>query len=166
VIAIRYAETASDVDAAAALFREYETWHTDKQCFVGFERELAALPFPYVAPDGALFVAATEETDAAGCVALARVRPGVGEMRRLYVRPAFRGRGIGGRLVEAVVAAAESLGCGVLRLQTLPSMEDALRLYRHMGFTPIPAPENAMSGRIYLELPLPASRRPIARIVA
>lgn len=159
MIDIVIAEEPDDVTEVAWLFREYEAWHTDKQCFVGFDKELALLPRPYVMPDGVLLLAKVgEEGRAAGCIALSRLDDERCEMRRLYVRPAFRGQGVGRALVMAVAANAGTLGYRALRLQTLPTMEEARGLYNSMGFAPIAAPSDTYApGRLHLELPLPAA---------
>ncbi len=126
------------VATARALFREYaEAIGTDLE-YQGFAAELAALPAPYVPPRGALLVAQVR-SGIAGCVALRPLDDRTGEMKRLYVRPAYRSWGLGKSLVEAVVDAARRAGYGELRLDTLPSMAAAQGLYRRLGFVEIPA---------------------------
>src|SRR5688572_11216270 len=109
------------VATARSLFREYaEAIGTDLE-YQGFTAELAALPAPYVPPDGALVVAHVG-SDVAGCVGLRPLDGRTGEMKRLYVRPAYRSWSLGKRLVEAVILAARQAGYSELRLDTLPSM--------------------------------------------
>jgi ribosomal protein S18 acetylase RimI-like enzyme len=136
-MAMRQADTPEHVEIVRALFREYaEAIGTDLE-YQGFTRELDALPSPYVPPKGALLLAyAGVET--AGCVALRPIDDGVGEMKRLYVKPAYRKFGLGQRLVQAVIDAARAAGHRELRLDTLPSMTSAQALYRRLGFVEIP----------------------------
>ena len=119
------------------LFREYaDAIGTDLE-YQDFSAELEALPIPYVPPDGALFIAHIGP-DVAGCVALRPIGAGIGEMKRLYVREAYRSFGLGKRLVEAAIHSARQAGYGELRLDTLPSMASAQALYHRLGFIEIP----------------------------
>ncbi len=128
------------VATARMLFREYaEAIGTDLE-YQGFSSELAALPAPYVPPGGALLIAHVGD-DVAGCVALRPLDASTGEMKRLYVRPAFQGMGLGRRLIEALIDSARQAGYRELRLDTLASMESAQALYRQLGFVEI-APYN------------------------
>lgn len=118
---------------ARALFREYaEAIGTDLE-YQGFAAELASLPEPYAPPAGALFI--THVNDAlAGCVGLRPLGGGIGEMKRLYVRPEYRSLGLGKHMVDAVIQAARQAGHRELRLDTLPGMTSAQALYRRLGF--------------------------------
>lgn len=128
----------AQVAIARGLFREYaEAIGVDLE-YQGFAAELAALPAPYVPPGGALFLAHAGD-DVAGCVALRRLDQRRGEMKRLYVREAFRGGGHGRHLVEAVIHAAREAGYAELCLDTLPSMASAQALYRRLGFVEMAA---------------------------
>ena len=133
-------QTPELVAIARRLFREYADAIGVDLEYQGFSAELAALPSPY-APHGVLLVAQVNG-DAAGCVALRRLSDNNGEMKRLYVRPAFRGLGLAKRLVAAVILAARNAEYGELRLDTLPSMESAQGLYRKLGFGEIPPYNN------------------------
>ena len=135
------AQTPELVAVARRLFREYADAISVDLEYQGFSSELAALPSPYESPHGVLLVAHVNG-DAAGCVALRRLNDNTGEMKRLYVRPAFRSLGLAKRLVAAVILAARNAGYGELRLDTLPSMESAQGLYRKLGFAEIPAYNN------------------------
>jgi ribosomal protein S18 acetylase RimI-like enzyme len=146
------ARHAQEIATAAVLFREYADWLGIDLSFQGFEAELASLPGKYAPPTGALILAYSPEGEALGCVA---VRPLEGnaacEMKRLYVRPAARGLGIGAALVAAVIGAAETLGYREMKLDTLPSMPEALALYQRFGFLQIPAYyHNPVRGTVYL----------------
>lgn len=139
------ARTADDVAAVVALFRAYAASLEVDLAYQGFEAELAALPGRYAPPRGALLLARRGGMPV-GCVALRPLGDGVGngeieglcEMKRLYVSPEGRGAGLGRRLIEAVLAEARRLGHREVRLDTLPSMDGAIALYRALGFEPIP----------------------------
>lgn len=135
-IALIQVEGAALVAAARDLFREYaEAIATDLE-YQGFSTELATLPMPYLPPRGALLLAHAG-SDVAGCVALRPLDRRTGEMKRLYVRPAYRRSGLGQRLVEAMIAASRRAGYGELRLDTLPTMAAAQALYARLGFVEI-----------------------------
>jgi putative acetyltransferase len=144
-------------DAIRPLFEEYAASLSFDLCFQGFDRELAELPGEYAPPGGALLLA-TVDGDAAGCAGLRALEPGTGELKRLYVRPAHRGLGLGRRLAEEAVATAHALGHGRLRLDTTPEMTAAHELYRRLGFEEIaPYRENPVAGTRYFELTLTGS---------
>ena len=140
-----------DLEAVRALFREYGTSLDFKVCFTDFERELAGLPGDYVAPQGGLWLARVKG-QAAGCVALRPLGDGVGEVKRLFVRPAFRHVGLGRALAEKARDEARRCGHRALRLETVPVMREAIALYRSLGFQEIPPyREGAGAGVLFLE---------------
>lgn len=152
---IRPAEAPADMATVRALFLEYADWLQVDLCFQGFEAELASLPGKYAPPAGGLWLALVDGA-VAGIVGL---RPlgdeGVSELKRLWIRPGYRGHGLGRRLVETAIGAARAAGYARLCLDTLPVMAEAHALYASLGFQEIPAYyENPESGVRYLELEL------------
>lgn len=156
---IREAATNEDLDAAGLLFREYAAWLRIDLCFQGFEQELANLPGIYANPCGRLILAWADK-EPSGCVALRPLSDTTCEMKRLFVRPAFRGQNLGRRLVERVISDARDIGYTCMVLDTLPFMHSALRLYDEVGFVQrsayydTPLPET-----IFMELRLLPERR-------
>jgi putative acetyltransferase len=140
----------TDVGLVRVLLREYGDALGLDLAFQDFERELAELPGDYVR-----LLAARVDGEPAGCVAVRPLGSGACEMKRLYVRPAFRGRGVGRALAEATIAAARDLGYERMRLDTLPSMGEATALYESLGFRDIePYRFNPVLGARYLEVTL------------
>lgn len=129
----------ADRAALVALLKAYEAGIGISLDFQSFDAELAALPGKYVPPDGALLMARNEAGELLGTVALRGFdrAEGICEMKRLYVAPAGRGQGLGRKLAEAAIAHARLLGYRAMRLDTLPSMQDAQRLYEVLGFREI-----------------------------
>jgi ribosomal protein S18 acetylase RimI-like enzyme len=155
---MRQASTPADLDAARAIVREYADGLGIDLCFQGIDEELAGLPGEYAPPRGALLLAEVDGA-IAGCVALRPLDtsdyPGAAEMKRLYVRKAFRGFGLGRQLAEAVLDAARQAGHACVLLDTLSDMEAARALYEDLGFEPIePYYHNPIAGAHYLKVDL------------
>jgi putative acetyltransferase len=157
---IIHADCGRDIDRARELFEEYEAWLEIDLCFQNFEMELAELPGKYAPPDGRL-VLAVVEGNVAGCVALRKIDVGICEIKRLFLRPAFRGRGLGRQLAEVIIQEAKQIGYERMRLDTLPpKMNDAIALYRSLGFKEIePYYTNPVPGAKFMDLDLVSEAR-------
>jgi putative acetyltransferase len=148
------AHDADHLPAVRGLLQEYAADMGLNFCFQGFSEELAALPGKYAPPDGRLLLAECDGLPAA-CVAMRKIADGVCEMKRLYVRPAFRGRGFGRTLAEAVIMSARDVGYRAMKLDTLASMKTAVTLYESLGFRRTAAYyENPLPNVVYFELQL------------
>ena len=148
-----------DLEIARELFREYAEGLGIDLSFQGFQEEVRDLPGAYAPPQGALLLAQGETgagtPGALGCVAVRRLDALTAEMKRLYLRPAARGRGLGRALAEAALAEARRLGYRRVRLDTLPGMEAAQAIYRELGFREIAAYRvNPVPGARFLEIEL------------
>ena len=154
-VTITQATEAEQIVQARALFQEYAASLNFDLCFQSFDKELAGLPGKYAAPRGRLLLAECEGK-AAGCVALRPLEDGIREMKRLFVRPAFRGKRLGRALAERIIDEARSVGYTCMRLDTVPStMASAVALYRELGFVEIPPYcVNPIEGALYFELAL------------
>lgn len=148
--------SAEELKATSEIFREYATSLNFDLCFQDFESEISNLPGDYAAPRGALLIAKVEGA-LAGCCAL---RPldssdyvNAAEMKRLYVRPAFRGLGLGRQLAEAILDEARIGGYDSVLLDTLDDMEIARAMYEELGFKEIPPYyHNPLAGAHYLKV--------------
>lgn len=149
------AQSDDDIQHARALFEEYASGISISLCFQNFDRELKNLPGAYAPPDGRLLLA-TEDDQLAGCIALRKLGGSVCEMKRLFVRPAYRGKRLGKVLVESIIDEARKLGYTTMRLDTLPGrMDKAIALYQSIGFVEIgPYCENPVEGAKFMELDL------------
>lgn len=144
----------ADLAEVRLMFREYVEWLGIDLSFQNFETELAQLPGDYAPPNGRLLIAEIEGR-AAGCVALRRLDQSICEMKRLYIRPEFRGAGLGRKLVTAIMAEGRAIGYRRMRLDTLPQMGAAQALYESLGFREIEAYRyNPVPGTLFLEAEL------------
>jgi putative acetyltransferase len=149
------AESPTQIAAIRELFVEYAKSLGFSLCFQNFDQELAGLPGDYTRPDGRLLLA-IYNGKYAGCVALHKINHEVCEMKRLYVRAEFRGKGLGRELAERIIAVARQIGYKKLRLDTVePKMKIAVAMYRQLGFREIPPYRpNPIAGALYMELEL------------
>jgi putative acetyltransferase len=149
------AESPAQIAQARELFLEYAQSLGFSLCFQSFDEELEELPGEYAPPEGRLLLAEYDGPPA-GCVALHMLEPGICEMKRLYLRPQFRGKGLGRALAERIIAEARQIGYHRMRLDTVePVMRDAVAMYRKLGFSEIaPYRPNPIAGAIYMELEL------------
>lgn len=153
-VEIGIAGDPADLSAVRALFEEYAAWLEVDLCFQGFSDELASLPGKYAPPDGRLYLA-TIDAQPAGCIALKRLDEKTAEVKRLYVRPDFRGRGLGLSLARRVIEDARSIGYRSLVLDTLERMSSARKIYKALGFRRItPYYVNPLEGVVYMRLDL------------
>lgn len=152
---IKEVKTQKDIKAIQSLFLEYASWLDFPLCFQGFDKELATLPGKYSVPEGRLYLVTADGKDA-GCIGLRKFSDGVCEMKRLYVRPDYRGTGIGKALVERIIEDAKAIGYQKMRLDTIKEkMGKAVEIYKEHGFIEIDAYyENPNPHTLYMELDL------------
>ncbi len=148
------AQADADFITARNLFMEYAENLGVDLCFQGFQEELDGLPGAYAPPDGRLLLAIDGDR-AVGCVAIRRLGDGICELKRLYVKPAYRGKGLGRSLVESIIAEARAIGYRTMRLDSLASLKEAAAMYRSLGFIEIPAYRyNPLPEAVFMELGL------------
>ena len=154
MIKLQTVENADHVAHAKILFQEYAETRKNDPALEDFHEEIDNLPGKYAAPEGNLILAYSDGKPA-GCVALHKLADGFCEMKRLYLSPSLRGRGIGRYLVEAILKQAAIMGYSRLRLDSIPSMREAQALYESIGFYEIPAyRDNPNEGTKYYEIEL------------
>ena len=147
--------TTNDLEIIRTLFREYQDFLQIDLCFQSFDEELAALPGKYsVDRDGGLYIF-EDEGSAGGCVAFYRVDATTCELKRLYVRPEFHGKGLGRALMDRAINDATEIGYETMILDTLRRLEGAGKLYQRLGFTEIePYNVNPQPDVVYYAKPL------------
>jgi ribosomal protein S18 acetylase RimI-like enzyme len=152
-VALAKARSPAEIAAVRELFVEYSAWLGFSLAYQNFDEELASLPGKYAGPTGRLLLARVDEV-AAGCGAIRQLETSVCEMKRLFVKPEFRGYGLGRKLADTLIAEAREIGYSTMRLDTVAEkMGDAVRLYRALGFHEIPAYySGALAGTVYFEL--------------
>jgi GNAT superfamily N-acetyltransferase len=160
-INIRPVESAADLALAADLFREYAASLPFALDYQGFDAELATLPGKYAPPTGVILLASTPAGVAIGCIALRPLAPGSGdptpvcEMKRMYVKPGFRGVGAGRRLAERLLSHARAAGYALMKLDTESEFTAAVTLYRSLGFVECPRyNDDPMPGTLWMSLRL------------
>jgi putative acetyltransferase len=149
------ADSPAQIAQASELFLEYAQSLGFSLCFQNFDSELAGLPGDYAPPEGRLLLV-EYEGQLAACAALRKLESGICEMKRLYLRPQFRGKGVGRILAERIITEARQIGYHRMRLDTVePVMKDAIAMYRKLGFKEIaPYRANPIAGAKYMELEL------------
>jgi putative acetyltransferase len=149
------AKSKPQITHARELFLEYAQSLGFSLCFQNFDKELAGLPGDYAPPEGRLLLG-HYDGELAACVALHKLDPDICEMKRLYLRPQFRGKGLGRVLADRIIAEARLIGYERMRLDTVePVMKDAVEMYRRLGFKEIAAYcANPIAGALYMELQL------------
>jgi putative acetyltransferase len=150
--AIRTVITPNEIETLRILFLEYESALGIDLSFQQFDVEVKSLPGEYAPPDGRLFLAFNDE-EPSGCAAIRKISGDICELKRMYVRPAFRGHGLGKQLARTAIDAAREMGYHRMRLDTLPNMKEAIRVYRSLGFTTIsPYRYTPVPGTLFMEL--------------
>ncbi len=153
-VVIRAAEFPAETEIVRGLFLAYAASLGFELSFQNFREELDGLPGRYAPSEGRLLLGLVQG-EPAGCVALRKLEESVCEMKRMYVRPEFRGFGLGRLLAGRIIAAGREAGYAVMRLDTIRTMEAAIGLYRALGFRSIPAYcVNPIEGAEYMELSL------------
>lgn len=132
-ITVQKIGSVEDLEEIKALFREYEKFLGVSLCFQNFEEELAGLPAKYAEPEGSIFLAKVDG-ESAGCVALWKLDEGICEMKRLYVKPAYQGLGLGKKLAQTIMNEARFKGYQKMKLDTLRRLESANNLYKALQF--------------------------------
>ena len=154
MLTIEQAVSGQAVGETRRLFEEYAASLGVDLCFQDFAGELETLLGDYAPPAGRLLLA-RDDGEVAGCIALRPIDRQICEMKRLYVRPTFRGSGLGRLLVDRIISEARQAGYRQMRLDSLPSMVSAITLYRQLGFRDIPSyRRNPVAGAVFLELSL------------
>ncbi len=154
------AVTMDNIRDIRTLFLEYRMSLGVDLCFQGFDDELADLPGKYAPPDGILLLALSGN-EPAGCAALRKIKNNICEMKRLYVRPEFRGHGLGRILTKSLINRAVAMKYTAMQLDTLDRLKTAMAMYESMGFVRTePYYSNPLPGVVYWELDLRSIAEP------
>lgn len=154
VIELIQVESEEHLDCIRELFKEYEKSLGFNLDFQDYKKELAKLPGEYAAPDGRILLVFYKDK-VAGCVALRKHEQGICEMKRMYVRPQYRRKGIGRAMAQKIIEEARAHGYERMRLDTINTMKEAIALYRSLGFKETePYRHNPIKGASYMELSL------------
>jgi ribosomal protein S18 acetylase RimI-like enzyme len=154
MIKLLHVETEEQLNHIRILFKEYEQSLGFGLHFQDFNEEFVGLPGEYALPDGCLLLVFYED-EVAGCVALRKLGKKICEMKRMYVRPGYRGKGIGRAMAEKIIKFARAYGYEHMRLDTIDTMKTAISLYKSLGFKKIkPYRHNPIKGADYMELSL------------
>ena len=145
------ARTKEDYEIAKNLFREYAAHIRTDLCFQGFEKELQEISLQYGPPKGAIILC-KKENEIIGCAGIRKINLETAELKRMYIKPIFHGKGWGKELLERSLYLAKELGYSKIRLDTLPFMKAAQTLYRQQGFYEVtPYYSNPVNGVLYME---------------
>lgn len=154
MMSLRIESAYDKLDNIKELFNEYAAMLNLDLSFQDYEHELASLPRRYDMPNGRLYIALFDDK-LAGCIGLRPLREDWCEMKRLFVRPQFRGKKVGRILVEKIIADAKSIGYKHMVLDTIPALENAVNLYKNIGFHETePYCYNSVEGALFLRLDL------------
>jgi len=155
LLELKIAQTTDEIKLIKELFLEYAAWLDFPLCFQGFDEELATLPGKYTLPSGRLYLAYWNGK-LAGCIGLRKIEGDTCEMKRLYIKPDFRGFGIGKMLVKKIIEEAKQEKYARMRLDTIrEKMEKAVKIYEDHGFIEIEAYyNNPDPNTLYMELDL------------
>ncbi len=153
------AMTPDDLNLAREMWREYASVVNDPAWFRGFESELASLGTMY-GPPGGTFLLGWEGDDLAGCGGLRRIDDEIGEIRRVYVRPKFRKKGLARTISMALMGEARRIGYAAVRLDISPKQSEGIKLYQSLGFVVIPAYAGQPKGAICMEARVRSGARP------
>jgi len=149
-----HVESEMHLDCIRKLFREYVASLGFELDFQDYEKEFTELPGEYAPPDGRLILALVER-EPVGCIGIRKIDETTCEMKRMYVKPGFRGKGIGRRLAGIVIEEARKIGYKTMRLDIIASMKEAISLYRSLGFREIaPYRYNPIERATFMELKL------------
>jgi GNAT superfamily N-acetyltransferase len=155
MIELKSAQSENDYAIAKELFLEYASQLGVDLGFQNFDKEVETIKSEYALPEGALFIGFDREQNPIGCFAVRKFKDSVCELKRMYLQPRMQGHGAGSVMLKKAIAVAKELGYERMRLDTLPTMQAAINLYRKNGFYEIPPYRfNPIEGTKYFEIRL------------